>query len=129
MNKQKWTKLRANVLRQTDGLADAAVLSFIMDGAEIQKTDSPVIAKWFIAENLKLGDWQTQNSIGRLLDDGWFKSVENITFEKFDGMKVASTRFNLSGRAIGAGCGLWRRFRDKQICETFKSNNNEVYEA
>ena len=111
---EKWTKLRTNVLSRTNDLADAAVLSFIMDGAEIQKTDSPIIAKSFISESLKLGDWQTQNSIGRLLDEGWFTSVEHVQFEKFEGVKVPSTKFNLSGRSIGVGEGLWRRFGKKR---------------
>ena len=127
MSKQKWTKLRVNVLRQTNGLADAAVLSFIMDGAEIQNTDSPVIAKSFISESLNLGDWQTQNSIGRLLDEGWFTSIEHVMFEKFEGVKVPSTKFNLSGRSIGVGEGLWRRFEKKETVQTLKNQTNEVY--
>lgn len=125
--REKWTKLRANVLSRTKDLADAAVLSFIMDGAEIQKTDSPIIAKSFISESLNLGDWQTQNSIGRLLDEGWFTSVEHVQFEKFEGVKVPSTKFNLSGRSIGVGEGLWRRFDKKETVQTLKNQANEVY--
>jgi hypothetical protein len=124
---EKWTKLRANVLSRTNDLADAAVLSFIMDGAEIQKTDSPIIAKSFISESLNLGDWQTQNSIGRLLDEGWFTSVEHVQFEKFEGVKVPSTKFNLSGRCIGVGEGLWRRFGKKETVQIIKNQANEVH--
>ena len=124
---EKWTKLRANVLSRTNDLADAAVLSFIMDGAEIQKTDSPIIAKSFISESLNLGDWQTQNSIGRLLDEGWFTSIEHVYFEKFEGIKVPSTKFNLSRRSIGVGEGLWRRFGEKGTVQTQKKQGDEVY--
>lgn len=124
---EKWTKLRTNVLLRTKDLADAAVLSFIMDGAEIQKTDSPIIAKSFISESLNLGDWQTQNSIGRLLDEGWFTSIEHVKFEKFEGVKVPSTKFNLSGRSIGVGEGLWRRFEKKETVQSLKNQANEIY--
>ena len=124
---EKWTKLRTNVLLRTKDLADAAVLSFIMDGAEIQKTDSPIIAKSFISESLTLGDWQTQNSIGRLLDEGWFTSIEHVKFEKYEGVKVPSTKFNLSGRSIGGGEGMWRRFEKKETVQSLKNQANEVY--
>ena len=105
---KKFTKLRKNVFGGTGCLEDAAVLCFIMDGAEIQGTDSPVIAKSFIGECLKIDTCAVQNALERLFTGGWFRSIEDIKFEKLDGKKVPSTRFNLSGKAIGMGCGLQR---------------------
>jgi hypothetical protein len=61
------------------------------------------------------------------LDEGWFTSVEHVQFEKFEGVKVPSTKFNLSGRCIGVGEGLWRRFGKKETVQIIKNQANEVH--
>lgn len=97
----KYTKLRKEVIDETECLLEAAVMSFIMDGAEIQKTESPIISMDFIKKNLNLPkeDVDIYWAINTLEENGWF-TFEFVTIQTEDGNERHSIKWNLSGKAI-----------------------------
>lgn len=94
----KYTKLRKEVIDETGCLLEAAVMSFIMDGAEIQRTESPVIPAYFISKNLKLSEEDVNWAVNTLEENGWF-TVENVTIQTEDGNERHSIKWNLSEKA------------------------------
>ena len=94
----KYTKLRKDVIDETGCLLEAAVMSFIMDGAEIQRTESPVIPAYFISKNLKVSEEDVNWAVNTLEENGWF-TVENVTIQMEDGNERHSIKWNLSEKA------------------------------
>jgi hypothetical protein len=95
----RYTKLRKEVIDETDCLLEAAVMSFIMDGAEIQKTKCPVFPMCFINKNLKLTEEAVNWAINTLEENDWFTS-EIVTLQNEDGNECHSIKWNLSEKAI-----------------------------
>ena len=95
----KYTKLRKEVIDETGCLLEAAVMSFIMDGAEIQKTESPIISMDFIKKNLNLSEEDTYWAINTLEENGWF-TIENVTLQNDGGTDCNSIKWNLSEKAM-----------------------------
>ena len=94
----KYTKLRKEVIDETGCLLEAAVMSFIMDGAEIQRTECPVIPPSFIGRSLNLADEDVNWAVGELREKGWFTD-EDVTYETADGTERHSVKWNLSEKA------------------------------
>jgi hypothetical protein len=94
----KYTKLRKEVIDETGCLLEAVVMSFIMDGAEIQRTESPVIPAFFIGKSLKLSEDDVNWAVNTLEENGWFTS-EIVTLQNEDGTERNSVKWNLSEKA------------------------------
>ena len=93
------TKLRKEVIDETGCLLEAAAMSFIMDGAEIQKTKCPVFPMCFINKNLNLSEEDVNWAINTLEENGWF-TIENVTIQTEDGNDRHSIKWNLSEKAV-----------------------------
>lgn len=94
----KYTKLRKEVIDETNCLVEAAVMSFIMDSAEIQRTESPVIPPRFIGNSLNLLEEDVKWAVDSLKKDGWFTD-EDVTYETSDGVERHSVKWNLTEKS------------------------------
>lgn len=95
----KYTKLRKEVIDETGCLLEAAVMSFILDGAEIQRTECPVFPMCFINKNLNLSEEDVNWAINTLEENGWF-TFEFVTIQTEDGNERHSIKWKLSEKAV-----------------------------
>lgn len=98
MSTNTFTKLRHETIQETKDLIQAVLLSFVLDGAEIQKTTKPFIQQSFIIETLNLDKKTVYKKLKELEEKGYFDYKPTYYFK--GNSKYSTTQFELKDAAI-----------------------------
>ena len=97
MRQETFTKLRHEAIQETKDLIQGVLLSFVLDGAEIQKTTRPIIQQSFIIETLSLDKKTVYKKLKELKEKGYFDYKPTYYFK--GNSKYSSTQFELKEAA------------------------------